>query len=342
MGSRFRLISAFFFECYCGFATRLTPEEADSLMTQPGVISVQQEQKYELHTTRTPLFLGLDGQNAGLFLETGASSDIIRRYVLTDPNPTTSILIRGTVVNVRPSPMVATFSSRGPKTIMPNILKLDLIAPGSGASMSCPHVSGLAALLMSVHLEWSPAAIRSALMTTAYNTYKDGKPILDVATGKPSTPFEHVSPTTAVNPGLIYDLTTEDYIDFICASNYNSSLITIISRGNYACPRKTHPAADLNYPSFAVNVKGSGTYKYTRTVTNVGGAGSYSVKVTSETTAVKISVEPPVLNFKEVNEKKSYSVTFTVVSSKAPRSNSFGSIEWSDGKHVVASPVAIR
>ncbi|KAG2316935.1 hypothetical protein Bca52824_020057 [Brassica carinata] len=302
------------------------------------------------------------------------AGDIIRHYILTDPNPTASIVIKGTVVNVQPSPVLAAFSSRGPNPITPNILKPDLIAPGvnilaawtgaqgpsglesdtrrvefniiSGTSMSCPHVSGLAALLKSVHPEWSPAAIRSALMTTAYNTYKDGKPIIDIATLKPSTPFGHgaghVSPTTAVNPGLIYDLTTEDYLGFLCAMNYNSSQIRIISRGNYACdPSKTYSVADLNYPSFAVNVDGSDTYKYKRTVTNVGGAGSYSVKVTSETTAVKISVEPAVLNFKEVNEKKSYSVTFTVDSSKPSGSDSFGSIEWSDGKHVVASPVAI-
>ncbi|KAG2278128.1 hypothetical protein Bca52824_060683 [Brassica carinata] len=302
------------------------------------------------------------------------AGDIIRRYVLTDPNPTASIVIQGTVVNVQPSPLVAGFSSRGPNLITPNILKPDLIAPGvnilaawtgalgptglasdtrrvefniiSGTSMSCPHVSGLAALLKSVHPEWSPAAIRSALMTTAYNTYKDGKRIMDIATGKPSTPFEHgaghVSPTTAVNPGLIYDLTTADYLDFLCALNYNSSRIRVVSRGNYTCDSsKNYSVADLNYPSFAVNVDGSDTYKYTRTVTNVGGAGSYSVKVTSETTAVKISVQPTVLNFKEVNEKKSYSVTFTVDSSKPSGSNSFGSIEWSDGKHVVASPVAI-
>ncbi|KAF8092742.1 hypothetical protein N665_0402s0030 [Sinapis alba] len=303
------------------------------------------------------------------------AGDIIRRYVMTDPNPTASMVIQGTVVNVEPSPVLAAFSSRGPNPVTPNILKPDLIAPGvnilaawtgalgpsglafdtrrvefniiSGTSMSCPHVSGLAALLKSVHPEWSPAAIRSALMTTAYNTYKDENPIIDIATVKPSTPFGHgaghVSPTTAINPGLIYDLTTVDYLDFLCALNYNSSLIKIISRGNYACdPSKTYSVADLNYPSFAVNVNGSDTYKYTRTVTNVGGVGLYSVKVTSETTAVKISVEPPVLSFKEVNEKKSYMVTFTVVDSSKPSgSNSFGSIEWSDGKHVVASPVAI-
>ncbi|CAN8264155.1 unnamed protein product [Cochlearia groenlandica] len=304
------------------------------------------------------------GQKAG---------DIIRHYVLTDPNPTASILIQGTVVNVQPSPVVAAFSSRGPNMITPNILKPDLIAPGvnilagwtkaegptglasdtrrvefniiSGTSMSCPHVSGLAALLKARHPEWSPAAIRSALMTTAYNTYKDGKPILDTATGKPSTPFAHgaghVSPTTADNPGLIYDITTEDYLDFLCASNYTTTQIRSVLRRDYTCdPSKSYSVTDLNYPSFAVNVDGE-AYKYKRVVTSVGGAGNYSVKVSSETKAVNISIEPAVLNFKEANEKKSYTVTFIVDSSRASRSNSFGSIEWSDGKHVVASPVAI-
>ena len=70
----------------------------------------------------------------------------------------------------------------------------------SGTSMACPHVSGIAALIMSIHPDWSPAAIRSALMTTAYPAYKNGKTLLDGFNKKPATDFgfgaEHVDPVS--------------------------------------------------------------------------------------------------------------------------------------------------
>jgi hypothetical protein len=106
---------------------------------------------------------------------------------------------------------------------------------------------------------------------------------------------------------------------------------------------------DLNYPSFAVTFdaasggKGgshkSTTVQYKRILTNVGTPTTYKVSVSSQSPSVKITVEPQILSFKGLNEKKSYTVTFTS-NSMPSGTTSFAHLEWSDGKHKVTSPIA--
>ncbi|KAI3726634.1 hypothetical protein L1987_66433 [Smallanthus sonchifolius] len=302
--------------------------------------------------------------------------DAIKRYIALNHKSKAKFTFKGTKLGVQPSPIVARFSSRGPTRDAPYIIKPDIIAPGvnilaawsgrgspteqqddprraefnmiSGTSMACPHVSGLAVLLKIAHPDWSPAAMRSALMTTAYNTYKNGKELLDVVTGKPATPFDlgagHVDPVSALDPGLIYDAFTEDYLSFLCALNYSSTSIRTFYDKSFECVKgKKYRAEDLNYPSFGVpllTAAGQTIIKYTRTLTNVGTPETYKVSTSSKTHAVKIVVEPEELIFLRKNEKKVYTVTF-IAASMPPGTTSFVRLAWSGGKYVVNSPIAL-
>jgi subtilisin family serine protease len=308
------------------------------------------------------------------------SGTILKDYVFATKNPTAKIVFGGTHLQVQPSPVVAAFSSRGPNALTPKILKPDLIAPGvnilagwsgsvgptgltadkryvsfniiSGTSMSCPHVSGLAAIVKGAHPEWSPASVRSALMTTAYTSYKTGQTIQDVTTGKPATPFDfgsgHVDPVSALDPGLVYDLNVDDYLGFFCALNYTSFQIKIAAGRDFTCTKK-YRLEDFNYPSFAVALEtasgiGGGsnkpvTIEYNRVLTNVGTPGTYKASVVMESSSVKAVVEPEIITFKEVNEKKGYTVRF-ICDSMPSGTKEFGYLEWNDGKHRVKSPIA--
>ncbi|KAL8500165.1 hypothetical protein ACS0TY_019957 [Phlomoides rotata] len=305
------------------------------------------------------------------------ASRAVKIYSNTSTTATAMITFEGTVYNNR-APVMAAFSSRGPSQVVPQIIKPDLTAPGvnilaawppnisptelktdnrsvrfnivSGTSMSCPHISGLAALLKSLHKNWSPAAIKSALMTTAYTLDTHHSPITDAAASKFATPFAfgsgHVDPEKASNPGLIYDISANDYLIHLCSLNYNSSQIALFRGKNFSCPNASHlQPGDLNYPSFAILLSGNNANSsstYTRTLTNVGiPVSNYAVKV-SEPEGVSVTVQPRVLNFRKVGEKLSYIVTFMAVTHGAASTNfTFGSLVWVSDKHSVRSPIAV-
>ncbi|CAA6657499.1 unnamed protein product [Spirodela intermedia] len=286
----------------------------------------------------------------------------IRSYALSDPAPTATIVFAGTKVGVQPSPVVAAFSSRGPNAITPGILKPDLIAPGVNILAGWSGGVGPTGLASDSRrtefniisgTSMSPAAIKSALMTTAYDTYKGGDQLLDISTGKPATPFDvgagHVDPVRALDPGLVYDLSVEDYLGFLCALGYTPLQVAAMSNRNFSCDSgKKHTISDFNYPSFSVpfqtaifggGASGVTTVKHTRTLTNVGTPGIYKATVSTSTNDVKVLVEPSELSFEQQGEKKTYTVTFSAPSQPSG-SSSFGRLVWSDGRHTVSSPVA--
>ncbi|GJT29737.1 subtilisin-like protease SBT1.8 [Tanacetum coccineum] len=299
--------------------------------------------------------------------------DEIREYLKTEPKPTTILSFGGTVLGVKPSPVVAAFSSRGPNTVTPEILKPDVIGPGvnilagwsgasgpsglkvdtrktqynimSGTSMSCPHISGLAALLKAAHPKWSPSAIKSALMTTAYTMDNTNSSLRDAAGGHLSTPFAHgaghVDPHKAISPGLVYDISTTEYIAFVCSLDYTMKQVqAIVNRADVNCTRKFRDPGQLNYPSFSIVFGKTRVVRYTRRLTNVGSAGDvYDVAVEAPE-GVEVDVKPKRLVFKKVGDRLRYTVTFVSKKGMGTDDGAFGSVSWKNAENQVRSPVA--
>ena len=154
--------------------------------------------------------------------------------------------------------------------------------------MSSPHIAGVALLLKQAHPDWSPMAIKSAMMTTAYqaNDY---------------SPFNwgagHVEPNKAVDPGLVYDSNLTDWLAFLKGQKL------------YTGPGATLDASDLNSASIAIGDM-AGSQTVPRTVTSVGSASeTYTFSYSG---LAGLSVVPSATSFTIApGASSTYNVTFT-------------------------------
>ncbi|KAI4307812.1 hypothetical protein L6164_030953 [Bauhinia variegata] len=289
----------------------------------------------------------------------------------TSENPVGNLTRPKTELRKEPAPFITAFSSKGPNPIQPSILKPDITAPGlniiaafskvmspsfldsdkrripftvmSGTSMSSPHVAGVVGLLKTLHPDWSPAAIKSAIMTTATTDDDSGKPIKDALQQK-ATPFSygsgHIQPHPALDPGLVYDLSIADYLNLLCAYNYTQEQLRIIYHKNFTCPL-FYNMLDFNYPSITIVDLAAERVTVTREVKNVGTPGTYVVGI-KPPYGIKVNVEPSSLTFKEIGEKQRFNVTLIPFPPGKKKDYVFGELRWSDGKHKVRSPIVVK
>ncbi|KAJ1290126.1 hypothetical protein BS78_02G218800 [Paspalum vaginatum] len=307
---------------------------------------------------------------------------VLLAYLNSSRSASGYITVPYTALDTKPAPFMAAFSSQGPNTVTPQILKPDITAPGvsilaafsglagptglafderrvlfnaeSGTSMSCPHVAGIAGLLKAIHPDWSPAAIKSAIMTTA-RVQDNTRKAMSNSSFLRATPFGygagHVRPSRAADPGLVYDADATDYLGFLCALGYNSSAIATFTAGDgrapHACPARAPRPEDLNYPSVAVpHLSPTGAARtVTRRVRNVGaGPAAYDARVQAPR-GVAVDVRPRRLEFDAAGEEKQFTVTFRARAGLfLPGEYVFGRLVWSDGDggHRVRSPLVVR
>ncbi|XP_050204693.1 subtilisin-like protease SBT5.3 isoform X2 [Mercurialis annua] len=305
------------------------------------------------------------------FIPTSAISEEDGERILSYINSTKSpkaYISGGTVYGkaAAPAPVVATFSSTGPSRITPEILKPDILAPGVnilaayvqnkgpasgvedhrhvpftilfGTSMAAPHVAGIAGLLKALHPEWSPSAIKSAIMTTARTRDNVGKPIFAEENFKAS-PFEygsgHIMPNRAMDPGLVYDLSTKDYLNFLCSLGNNKTEMSVFDK-SYKCPSTSISLLNFNYPTITISDL-LDNVTVTRTLKNVGTPGVYKARV-QVPKGFSIVVDPISLKFDKMYQEKSFKVT---IKRNGEDNFGVGRLIWSDGDHFVRSPITI-
>ena len=253
--------------------------------------------------------------------------------------------------------VMGSFSARGPGPV-PDILKPDVTAPGinilagftpdaanaapgenfaylTGTSMSTPHVAGVAALLLQAHPDWSPSAIKSALMTTAHQSLTGS----DGVTA--ALPFDygagHIVPNDSVDPGLVYDVSSDDYDAFACGialPGVTQERCDQLSAAGYS-----FAGADLNQPSIAIE-RFTSERTVSRSVTNVSDQSASYVATVITPVGIGVNVVPASITVAP-GETATFDVTFSFESGPLDLWR-FGSLTWSDGNHSVYSTIAIR
>ena len=164
------------------------------------------------------------------------------------------------------------------------------------------------------------------------------------STKEAATPFAygsgHIQPNRAMDPGLVYDLTVDDYLNFLCARGYNETTLKLFSNKPFRCP-KSFSLANFNYPSISVPILGSRPVIVTRRVKNVGQPGIYKAFVRAPA-GVSVYVKPTTLPFSKIGEEKNFEIVLKANVAGKPEDFVFGELKWSDGKHYVRSPIAVK
>ncbi|MFP5289373.1 MAG: S8 family serine peptidase [Actinomycetes bacterium] len=270
--------------------------------------------------------------------------DAVRAYAATE-GATASLAFGNSTDVVTAVPQVAGFSSRGPVLADgSDILKPDISAPGvgilaatshregdapsfnflSGTSMSAPHIAGLALLYLGERPNATPAEVKSALMTTAYDTKKvDGSALTDPFTQGAG----HADPTRFFEPGLLYLNGLGDWYSYIEGIGYEL--------GDTVDPVD---ASDLNLASLTVGEM-TAPQTLTRTVTSTQ-AGTFTSSVQGMA-GMDVTVEPSTLSFGAAGETATFTVTFARTTA-ALDAYATGSLTWTSGETTVRSPLAAK
>ncbi|REL25603.1 serine protease [Thalassotalea euphylliae] len=331
---------------------------------------------------RSPIEMGGSGDTSdilipGVMIKNADGLALLAALTAEVPTPVTVNMTNNAIDedSVEVGNIMSSSSSIGPNPQTADIIKPDITAPGSrilaatsfdqlgtnsdgenfaylsGTSMSSPHIAGMAALVMEKYPDWSPAQVKSALMTTAYQG------VFKPNGSTPADPFNfgagHASPVDATDPGLVYDTNFLDYLGFLCGQDASGLIPGLLEGGDcdtISSDGFATDASQLNLPSIAI-AELSRPETITRTVTDAtGNGGNYLVSVEAPAgidvviTTFDSDNNPTDGNTLVVpaNGKANYALTFSRSESSVVGEWVFGAVTLTgENGHVVRSPIAI-
>ncbi|HEX5427010.1 MAG TPA: S8 family serine peptidase [Pedococcus sp.] len=293
----------------------------------------------------------------------------IRDWVNSTANPTGQLVADGIGTTPFRTPTVTSFSSRGENPTAGDIIKPDIAAPGlqvmagntpfpspgtqpagelfqaiGGTSMASPVVAGSYALLKQTHPDWSAAAAKSALMTTAdtdvrNNDRRSKAGPFDMGSGLAML-GEPSQKGSAFQPGLVYDAGFTEYLGFLCAEGREAFVDPDATCASLAGAGVPTTAANLNYASIGVEAL-PGSETVTRTLTNVSDR-KITVRAKAQApSGYSVTVSPSLLQV-AAGASASFTVTITNKGAAPTGEWRFGSLTWQGSGYELRSPIAIK
>ncbi|TYG39000.1 hypothetical protein ES288_D13G269600v1, partial [Gossypium darwinii] len=269
---------------------------------------------------------------------------------------------------------VSLISGKGPNPYDPYVLKPDICAPGedilcankydaqnmyahyqvmSGTSMANAVVAGMLSYIKTFHKDWGIARIKSTIMTSANPVIKSSNAaVLAMGSGC-------INPLKAMNPGLVYDISPEEYRRYLLSREGELEYLALMEEN---IEGEKILGTDLNLPNFSLVLDKASEYIFNRTLTNVDCPKcTYKAEIRLHGRTfrrfgeevqeafpgyIKISVEPDVLNFSNIEERKCFKLI--VRSSMALKDQlvlAHATLIWREQKEdngiTVSSPVVI-
>ncbi|KAK9045245.1 hypothetical protein V6N11_059132 [Hibiscus sabdariffa] len=349
-----------------GVAAQLTEEEAERLKEEDGVVAILPETKYQLHTTRSPMFLGLEPEVTGNGGPDPVSLTNVSPWITTVGASTMDRDFPASVKLGSGRTIAGVSLYKGRRSLQAN-KQYPLVYMGSNSSSPdpsslClegtldPHVvsgkivicdRGISPRVQKGQVVKDAGGVGMILTNTEANGEElvaDSHLLPAVALGEmEGKAIKHYALTNRKATATLAFL-AQDYFEFLCTQKLTAMQLEPFNKySNMSCHHnKLASPGDLNYPAISVvfpEDTAISTLTIHRTATNVGPPNSSYHVVVSPFKGVTIDVEPKSLNFIRRNQKLSYKISFT---RRSPQTMpEYGGLVWKDGVHKVRSPIVI-